>query len=96
MAVSFSSASGTGDVQVTSSTPSRLMGWSAGESAGSPAVATAVIRDGTSTSGTPVAIINLAASGGQAVWLGPQGIVCSGGIFLDRVTGTSTFTVFYE
>lgn len=70
------------------------MGFSCHETAA--AVATAVIRDGTSVNGTPIAYISLAAAGGQTQWFGPQGIVCPGGIFLDRVTGTTEFTVWYE
>lgn len=70
------------------------MGFSVHETAA--AVATAVIRDGTSTSGVPVAYISLAAAGGQTQWFGPQGIVCTNGIFLDRVTGTTEITVWYE
>jgi hypothetical protein len=85
-------AAGTGDAQITSSGFSRLFGYSITETAA--AVATAVIRNGTSTSGAPLAYIGLPASGAQTVWFGPQGIAAPLGIFLDRVTGTTQVVVY--
>ena len=96
MAIAINSPSNTTDLAISTSKPSRLLGWTAVESAGTPALATAVIRDGADVNGAPIAYIGLLASGGGSQWFGPQGIVCPNGIFLDRVTGTTTITVFVE
>ena len=97
MAIGIADPAGTGDVQIMpAGKPAKLMGWSAVESAGAPALATAVIRNGSTTSDPPVAVIGLLASTSQAERFGPQGIECPNGIFLDRVTGNTTFVVYVQ
>jgi hypothetical protein len=85
---------GTTDAQaIAATTDLRLMGWSVRESAGSPAAATLNLRHGTSASDPVVAGINLAASGVDSQWFGPQGLPADAGIYLDRLTGNTTVTL---
>lgn len=69
-----------------------IYGYSARESAGTPAVASLVLRNGTSAAGAPIAFITLAAGGSQIVSL--PGIDCPAGVFADRLTGTSEVVLF--
>ncbi len=69
-----------------------LEGWSVAETAA--AAATVIIRNGTSTSGTAVAYINLAASASQTINL--DGINCPNGIFVDVVTGAVSVIIYYK
>ena len=71
----------------------RLMGYSVRETAA--AVATLTIRDGSSTSGAPRAVCNLAASASYTVMFGPEGLDCPNGIFVDLLTGAVSITVNY-
>lgn len=96
MAVGFSSANTTADVVISSSQGARVMGWHANEDATTAAVAEFVIRNGSSTAGDPVIPVNLAANGSDHEWFGPMGVVFSQGVFLDRLSGTTTVTVFIE
>lgn len=93
MAAPFTIASGSGDSAVGTSGSSKvLMGWSVKED--SAAVATLVLRHGTSTSDPIIAVINLAASASETRWLGPNGVNCPNGIFVDRLTGTTTVVIY--
>jgi hypothetical protein len=75
------------DVQVVAATTSlRLMGYSFREDAGG--TASFILRNGTSTAGTPLAYVTLAAGESVRDWFGPQGKVAAAGIFLDMVSGT--------
>lgn len=94
MAEGIPFASGTGDAAVSTSKPTRLYGWSVTESAGSPAIATAVLRNGTGTGDPIVAIASVPASGKDFQWFGPNGITCTGGLFLDRTGGSTTVVVY--
>jgi hypothetical protein len=89
-------ASGTGNAAVIAPTTGlRLLGFSITEDAGSPAVARASIQEGASAAiNTEIAGINLAASGSLNLWFGEHGIPCPGGIYLNRISGT-TRAVFY-
>ena len=90
-AVALSSAST--DVQAVTGRCT-LMGWSIHESAGSAAVASLILRDGTSASGAIVAVLELAADGDDHVWFGPDGIRVNGGLYVDRVAGSTEGAVF--
>lgn len=68
-------------------TPKILYGWSVGESDGTPAVASFLIRNG-SGAGDIVAVVELAANGSSTEWFGDQGIRVPDGIFIDIVAGT--------
>ena len=65
----------------------RLMGYSVRETAA--AVATLNIEHGTANSAPIMAAINLAASASAVQWFGPQGLPCAGGIWIERLTGTT-------
>lgn len=85
-------ASNTTDVAATGAAGT-LFGYSIKEDAS--AAANIIIRDGTSNSGTPVAYINLASNESVRDWFGPQGIKITTGIWIDRVAGTTTLTIWY-
>jgi hypothetical protein len=68
------------------SAPKILYGWSVGESDGTPAVASFLIRDG-SVSGPIVAVVELAANGSSTEWF-EGGVRVPNGIFIDIVGGT--------
>ena len=91
-------ASGTGDVQVlAASTFLRLIGFSVGESAASAATAEIKIHNGTDVNAEVVVpACNLAADGFGTFWYGPDGIPCEGGIFLNRVSGTTEVVIYYS
>jgi hypothetical protein len=84
-------ASGTAGAQVLAG-PAILFGYSVRESAGTPAVASLVIRNGTSSAGAPVAFITLPASGSTTITL-PE-IDCPNGVFVDRLAGTTEVVLF--
>lgn len=86
-------ASATTDAAVSTSKPTKLYGWSVTESAGSPALASAVLRNGTGTGDPIVAVCSLLAStsGGQ-MFVEP--VLCNGGLFLDRTAGSTTVVVY--
>lgn len=86
-------ASGTGDeAGVAANTNLRLMGYSIKETAG--AVATLSLLNGASSAGTAVAHENFAAAGSVGRWFGPQGIPCSGGVWIERLTGTTAVILY--
>lgn len=72
----------------------RLMGYSVRESSGTPAVATLNIRHGTANTHTVLCPISLVASTTNGQWFGPQGIPAASGLYLERVSGNSTVTLF--
>lgn len=87
-------AAGTGDAQVVTG-KGRLLGFSARESAGTPAAASFILRDGTSASGTPIVFVNLAASETlNGDYGGINGIEFANGLYLDRVSGTTDLSVY--
>jgi len=89
-----SSASGTGDgVLVPAQVGLRLHGWSVREDAGTPAAAEVELHN-TDANGQMVGAITLAASASQSVFC-HQGINTPGGIYLNRVTGTTVVVVYY-
>lgn len=94
-AAAFTSASGTGDATVRSER-STLMGVIVNESAATAAAAEVVIRDGTDATGAEVLRLQVAADESDGIWLGPQGVRCNNGIFIDRTAGTTIVTVYHN
>jgi hypothetical protein len=79
---------GTGDeAGLAAAAGLRLMGLSVRETAG--AVATLNVEHGTANSSPIMDAINLAAAGTVTHWFGPQGLPCAGGIWIERLTGTT-------
>ena len=70
------------------------MGFSLRESAASAAVATAIIRDGTTDAAPIVVVLELNGDQSATMWFGPDGIRIDTGIYLDRVAGTVTGCVY--
>lgn len=101
-ASTYQLASGTADVAAVPAPPTpnqpaiRLMGFSIREAAGTPAVATVIIRNGTADTGAILAVIELAADASINLWFGPEGIDASLGIFVDRVAGTTQGAIYYR
>lgn len=90
------SASGTGDLEVAGASDfNKLGGFSITESDGGGG-ATVVIRDGTSTGGTFVCGLTVAATVTGTVILPDGGVLCPNGIFIDRTAGTSIVSVFWR
>lgn len=87
MARAAAIASGTADITVVSGS-GQLKGFSIQEAAGTPAAATAYLRDGSAT-GPILAAIKLAASESKVVWFGEDGVDYGSSLFLDRVSGTT-------
>lgn len=84
-------------VAVVANRQLHLMGYSAKESAGSPAVATFNIRDSLVGSTGDILIYGeLAANGSETVWFGDSGIFIENGISIDHVAGTLSITLFYK
>jgi hypothetical protein len=80
-------ASRTSDLAaVAANVRGELCGWSIHESAGIGAAASVIIRNGTSTSGDIVAVIELAANAAETKSL-HDSIDCPLGIFLDVTAG---------
>lgn len=74
-----------------------LMGWSLMEDAGTPALASLYLRDGTSASGAIVAAIKMAASGSNNNWLGDidnGGVTLKNGLFLDMIAGSVSGAIY--
>jgi hypothetical protein len=65
-----------------------LLGYALTEAAGSPAVASLIIRDGTSASAEIVLPLKFIANETKVHWFGDMGISFDVGIFLDMVAGT--------
>jgi hypothetical protein len=89
-------ASGTTDVAgVAAGTGLRLLGYSIHESASSAAVATVIIRNGTSNAGGMLAAEEIAADGAVTRWFGPNGIAAAAGIWIDRVAGETELVIYH-
>lgn len=69
-----------------------LTGYSVRESAASAAVATVILRHGTSAAAPAIAFIEIGANASQTATL--PAIDCPNGIFVDRVAGTSEISIF--
>lgn len=81
-------AAGTGDEAGVAATHGlHLMGYSVRETAAG--VATLNIEHGTANSSPIMAAVNLAAAGSDVQWFGPGGLPCFGGIWIERLTGTT-------
>lgn len=89
-------ASGTGDVAAVSAQWNvRLIGFSISEDAGS--TAKVIIHDGAASANNPaVAPINCAANGFGIWGLSYPGIPCPLGIWVERVSGTTTVVLYID
>ena len=94
MAVAIDAPAGSGNLQISTAKPERFLGWSAVETAG--AVAEFVLRSGTGTGDPPVAHVKVVSGGSSSQWLGEQGVICPGGLFLHRVAGSTHVVVWVE
>ena len=55
------------------------------------------IHNGASSSGTPIISgVYVANNQSQTIWLGPNGVNCPSGIYVDVVSGTATGSVLYR
>ena len=84
-------ASGTAGVQLVSG-PATVYGYSIRDNAATAAVATVVLRDGTSSSAPAVAFIELPADGSRSERL--PGLQFQNGVFVDRAAGTSEIILY--
>jgi hypothetical protein len=92
-ATSYPLASGTGNAQATSAA-GRLLGFTIAETGGS-AGATVRLYSGTDNTGVRLATVTLDINESVREWFGPQGIaVGASGVFVERVSGTSSVTVY--
>ena len=91
-------ASGTSDVAAVSGVwQLRLVGFSIGESGDPAATAEVKIYNGADANGDLiVGPINLAADGFGMFGPGKEGIPCPDGIFVERVSGTATITLYID
>lgn len=71
-----------------------LRGFVLTESTGA-AVATAVLRDGTSTSGVAVAPVNLLQGTTFGLWMADTGTLVRTGLYLDMTAGSMAGTVWF-
>lgn len=75
---------------VGAATNLRLVGFSARETTGT-AGAVFNIRHGTSNAGALLVTVSLGVSESAREWYGPDGIAAASGIWLERVSGSTTF-----
>lgn len=92
MSSSIAVVAGTGNVQVTTGSAT-LVGLSFRETTAA-AVATFVVRDGTTT-GDPIKFVANVASGGSSVTMLPA-IVFTTGVFLNRQSGTTELVLHFQ
>ena len=74
-----------------------LLGWSLVEDAGTPALASAYIKDGTTAASVIVAGIKMAASGSSQQWFGDidnGGLVLNTGLFFDMIAGSMSGAIY--
>lgn len=84
-------ATGTADVQGVSGAAT-LAGYSIRESAGTAAVATVILRNGTTATDPIAALIELAANQSTTATL--PAVDCPGGVFVDRVAGETELVLY--
>lgn len=85
------------DSAVNSTQGLRLMGFSCRESAGTPAVASFNIVNGSpASSGDQVILVELAANGSESKWFGPEGIDFQSAISINHLSGEFDVTIFYK
>ena len=72
----------------------RLMGFSARETAGAAAVFS--IHNGTANGDPLLVTVSLAAGESAREWYGESGIASAAGIWLQRVSGTVSFVGYYK
>ncbi|WP_128803716.1 MULTISPECIES: hypothetical protein [unclassified Streptomyces] len=91
MARAIPVATGTADAQILTGSGT-LLGFSCQESAGTPAAAAFVLRDGTDNTGVPLAFVQLAQGASQAAQL--PAVTFTDGLYLDRTDGESEAVVY--
>lgn len=69
-----------------------LAGYSLRETAGSAAACRIRETDG---SGKILATVALASGASETKWFGPQGLVCNGPLYFEKVSGTVEGAVFH-
>jgi hypothetical protein len=91
-------ASGTSSLAAAAPTPRlRLLGYSVTESADLPATAIVSIQEGAGTDLTKEMVgVSLLASGSQTVWMGEHGAPCPGGIWVNRISGSTRIVLYYR
>ncbi len=80
-------ANTTDEVGVAAAHGLRLMGISVTEGAAGAAVVN--IEHGATTSSPVMVSFKLLASTGKEIWFGPQGLPCSGGVYVERISGNT-------
>lgn len=90
--------SGITNVQGLSATTNlRLMGYSATETAVSPAAAQIILRHGTTNASPTIAYIKLAANESVRDWFGDRGLAVPNGVLVDRnAVGNSQITLYHK
>lgn len=73
----------------------RLVGFSARETTGT-AGSVFNIRHGTSNAGTVLVTVSLGVNESSRAWFGPDGIAAASGIWLERVSGQTSFVGYYK
>lgn len=101
-ASAYSLATGTAGVQAVGAPADKnkgtlvFLGCSIRESAGTAAVATVIIRNGTDNTGAILAVIELAANASAPpLWFGDGGVIANDGIYVDRVAGETQGAIYY-
>ncbi len=85
------------DAAVAAATGLILMGYTARESDGTPATASARIVNGaTGAAAGKIAEIGLVANDSKAVWFGPHGIPCPLGLSIDWIDGTLDVILYHR
>lgn len=89
-------AANTTDVAAVAPTSNlRLLGFSVLETAG--AVASLSIQESASNDTTKELLaVSLLANESRSEWFGEHGIPCSGGIWIERITGTTRVVIHYR
>lgn len=84
-------ASGAADVQGVSGTTT-LYGYTVRESAGTPAAATVILRNGTTNTDPIVGIVELAGDNSRADIL--PAVDCPDGLFIERAAGSTELVLY--
>ncbi|MCK9623030.1 MAG: hypothetical protein M0R47_21145 [Methylobacter sp.] len=96
-AISTASIGANVDALVTANAGLRLVGYSAKESAATPALSTLrIINGATGATNSPVVNIDLALSTSETVWFGDGGVACPAGLSIDWLTGQADVVLFYK
>lgn len=93
--IATTSASGSsGEAIVAANDFLVLAGFSVSETDGSAAAAEVAIRHGSASGAYLIPPMNLDANGFGFFWMGSKGISAPNGIYVDKISGTTTVTVY--